>query len=256
MLSTMNLTGNSVLITGGGSGIGRALAIALHLRGNHVLVAGRRTGPLQSLAQDYPGIDWHPLDLTDTECIQRFAAMLEHRRPELNVLINNAGVMALESSIEPDPARSESVIATNLSGPVTLTSLLLPSLRNKPNAVIINVTSALAFVPLAIAPAYSASKAGLHAYTEAIRILLQDSGIQVIEVAPPRIATEMDGPARSGSGDVDAFVTEVLTTLATHPDATEIIVEAARMLRHAEREGRYDVVLAAINSATDAKDVL
>lgn len=252
----MDLTGNTVLITGGGTGIGRALALALHRRGNHVLVAGRRTAPLQALAQDHPGIEWHPLDLTDTECIRRFVAMLTQRRPELNVLINNAGVMALESCAAPDPAVSASVVATNLLGPITLTSLLVPSLLHRPDALIVNVTSALAFVPLAVAPTYSATKAGLHAYTEAIRILLRDSGIRVVEVAPPRVATAMDGPTRTDSVDADTFATEVLATLATHPNATEIVVEAAGVLRHAERDGRYDEVLAAVNSTIDTKDVL
>jgi uncharacterized oxidoreductase len=256
MLNIMNLTGNTVLITGGGTGIGRALAIALHRRGNRVLVAGRRTAPLQALARDRPGIEWHSLDLTDAECIRRFVARLEHRWPELNVLVNNAGIMVLESPAAPDPAASASVVATNLLGPITLTSLLVPRLRERPNAAIVNVTSALAFVPLAIAPTYSATKAGLHVYTDAIRILLSDTGIRVIEIAPPRVATEMDGPASTDSVDADAFASEVLTALAADPDATEIVVEAARMLRHAEREGRYDAVLAAVNSTIEAKDML
>jgi uncharacterized oxidoreductase len=256
MLGTMNLTGNTVLITGGGTGIGRALAIALHHRGNQVLVAGRRTAPLQALARDYPGIQWHPLDLTDTESIRRLVTMLEHRRPDLNVLINNSGVMAVENPAAPDPTTSASVVATNLLGPITLTSLLVPGLQNRPDAVIVNVTSALAFVPLAIAPTYSATKAGLHAYTDAIRILLRHSGIQVIEIAPPRVATEMHGPAHTDSVDAEAFTAEVLSTLAAHPDATEIVVEAARTLRHAEQEGRYDATLAAVNSTIEAKDAL
>ncbi len=252
----MNMTGNTVLITGGGSGIGRALALALHRRGNHVLIAGRRTAPLQAVARDHPGIEWHPLDLTDIEGIRRFVAMLEQCRPEVNMLINNAGVMALESSSAPDPATSAAVVATNLLGPITLTSLLIPNLRNRPNAMIINVTSALAFVPLATAPTYSAAKAGFHAYTDALRILLQDTGIRVVEVPPPRVTTAMDGPARTDSIDADAFADKVLTSLAADSDATEIIVDAARFLRYAERDGRYDVALAAVNAVMDAEDAL
>jgi uncharacterized oxidoreductase len=137
-----------------------------------------------------------------------------------------------------------------------LTSLLLPTLRNHPDATIINITSALAFVPLAIAPTYSATKAGLHTYTEALRILLQDSGVQVVEIAPPRVGTEMDGPGGTDSADVDEFVAEMMAALSAQPPATEVVVDASRALRYAEREGRYDRVLAAVNADVIAGDVL
>jgi uncharacterized oxidoreductase len=252
----MELTGNTVLVTGGGTGIGRAMAIALHRRGNRVVIAGRRTAALRAVAEACPGIEWHPLDVADTECIRRFVAMLERRWPDLNVLINNAGVMAIERPDTPDPAVSTSVVATNLLGPIVLTSLLLPTLRNHPDATIINITSALAFVPLAIAPTYSATKAGLHTYTEALRILLQDSGVQVVEIAPPRVRTEMDGPGGTDSADVDEFVAEMMAALSAQPPATEVVVDASRALRYAEREGRYDRVLAAVNADVIAGDVL
>lgn len=252
----MELTGNTVLVTGGGTGIGRAISIALHRRGNRVVIAGRRTAALRALAEAHPGIEWHPLDIADTARIGSFVAMLERRWPDLNVLVNNAGVMAIESPDTPDPAVSTSVVATNLLGPIVLTSLLLPTLRSRPDAAIINITSALAFVPLAIAPTYSATKAGLHAYTEALRILLHESGIHVIEIAPPRVSTEMDGPGDPDSVDVDEFVAEVMASLSAQPPVTEVVVDAARALRYAEREGNYGRVLAAMNSTVRAEDVL
>jgi uncharacterized oxidoreductase len=252
----MELTGNTILITGGGTGIGRAMAVALHERGNRVLIAGRTPATLRAVAEQHPGIEWHPLDLTDAETIERFVAMLDRRWPELNVLVNNAGAMALEDPATPDLEAITSVVGTNLLGPITLTSLLAPRLRALPRAAILNVTSALAFVPLAIAPTYSATKSGLHAYTDALRVLLQHSGIQVVEIAPPRIDTEMDGPNRGDSMTADEFVTQVLTALAADPAATEIVVDAARTLRDAERNGIYRDVLATVNATIGAEDVL
>jgi uncharacterized oxidoreductase len=252
----MELTGNTVLVTGGGTGIGRAMAIALHRRGNRVVIAGRRIAPLRAVAEEHPGIEWQQLDITDTECIRTFVATLERRWPDLNVLVNNAGVMAIERPDTPDPALSTSVVATNLLGPIVLTSLLLPTLRSRPDAAIVNITSALAFVPLAIAPTYSATKAGLHSYTESLRILLQETGIQVIEIAPPRVSTEMDGPGSTDSVEVNDFIADVMAALSAQPPATEVVVDAARVLRYAEREGNYDRVLAAVNSDIKAEDVL
>ncbi|OBB96355.1 SDR family oxidoreductase [Mycobacterium sp. 852002-40037_SCH5390672] len=252
----MRLTGNTVLVTGGGTGIGRALAIALHRRGNRVVITGRRAAALRAVAEAYPGIEWHPLDVAETESVRQFVATVGRRWPDVNVLINNAGVMALESPYAPDPAISTAVVATNLLGPIVLTSLLLPTLCNHPDAAIVNITSALAFVPLAIAPTYSATKAALHSYTESLRILLQESGIHVIEIPPPRIRTEMDGPGSADSVDVDEFVAEIMSTLSAQPHVTEVVVEAARALRYAEREGDYDGVLAALNTDIKAEDVL
>jgi uncharacterized oxidoreductase len=128
-----------------------------------------------------------------------------------------------------------------------LTSLLMPMLKAQPSAAIVNVTSALAFVPMAIAPTYSATKAGLHAYTESLRFLLHDSGIQVIEIAPPRVETEMDGPGDAYTMTVDDFIAEALWLMASRPDAGEVIVSAARGLREAERNGVYAEQFAAVN---------
>ncbi|WAJ47237.1 SDR family NAD(P)-dependent oxidoreductase [Mycobacterium sp. Aquia_216] len=252
----MQLSGNTILVTGGGTGIGRAMAIALSGRGNRVVIAGRRTAALRAVVDAYPSIEWHSLDVTDTESVGRFAATVERRWPDLNVLINNAGVMELESVDTLDPAVSTTIVATNLLGPIVLTSVLLPTLRRQPDATIVNITSALAFVPLAIAPTYSATKAGLHSYTESLRILLRESGIQVIEIAPPRVRTEMDSPRGADSVDADEFVAEVIAALSAQSDTSEVVVEAARAVRYADREGRYCAMLTALNTGIDAADVL
>ena len=243
----MRLTGNTILVTGGGSGIGLGLAVAFHQAGNRVVIAGRRIEALRSVTDAHPGISYLQLDLTDRQSIQRFIGDIEDEYPHLNVVVNNAGVMALEDLDAPDPDTTSRVIATNLVGPIVLTSLLIPKLKSRPDAAIINITSALAFVPMAIAPTYSATKAGLHAYTESVRFLLRDSRIQVIEVAPPRVEAEMDGRNDAFTMTVDEFVAETLRLISAEPDLDEVIVGAARGLRDAERDGLYTEQFAAVN---------
>ena len=243
----MQLTDNTILVTGGGSGIGRGLAVALHQAGNRVVIAGRRIDALRTVADENPGIEYLQLDVTDKPSIDRFIADIERLHPDLNVVVNNAGVMALEDLDAPDPDTVAAVVATNLLGPIVLTSLLIPRLKSRSGAAIVNVTSALAFVPLAITPTYSATKAGLHAYTESLRFLLKDSGIHVIEVVPPRVETEMDGPGDAYTITVDEFIDEVLGLMSGAPDADEVIVSAARGLREAERNGVYAELFAAVN---------
>ncbi len=243
----MRLTDNTILVTGGGGRIGRGLAVALHRAGNRVVIAGRRIDALRAVVDDHPGIEYLQLDVTDRQSIQRLTVDIERRHPDLNVVINNAGVMALEDLDAPDPATASAVIATNLLGPITLTSLLVPRLISRPGAAIVNITSALAFVPMATAPTYSATKAGLHAYTESLRFLLRDCGVQVIEVAPPRVETEMDGSGESFTMTVDDFIDEMLWLMSADPGADEVVVSAARGLREAERNGVYAEQFALVN---------
>ena len=141
----MDIAGNTILITGGGSGIGRALAEALHARGNRVLVTGRRAGPLQAVAAANPGMAWATLDMTDAGAIRAFAEQVARDWPDLNVLINNAGIMVAEDlNAEPfDPAIAEATVATNLLGPIRLTTALLPQLKRQPASPVMTVTSGL-----------------------------------------------------------------------------------------------------------------
>jgi uncharacterized oxidoreductase len=159
----MRLTGNTILVMGGGSGIGRGLAVALGRAGNRVIIAGRRIEALRAVAAEHPGITYLQLDQSDRQSIQRFIGEIERQYADLNVVVNNAGIMALEDMNAPDPDTASAVISTNLLGPIALTSLLMPTLKAQRGAAIVNVTSALAFVPMALAPTYSATKAGLHA---------------------------------------------------------------------------------------------
>ena len=168
----MKTTGNTILITGGGSGIGRELARELHALGNTVIVAGRTSSSLAETIKDRDGMHARTLDVGSAQDIARFAAELVKDFPTLNTLFNNAGIMAKEDWLA-DPVDltiTENTITTNLLGPIRLTAALLPHLRAQPIARVVNVTSGLAYVPLAHTPAYSATKAGLHAWTQSLRI--------------------------------------------------------------------------------------
>ena len=160
----MNLTGNTIFITGGGSGIGRALAEELYLRGNKIIISGRRKSHLDSVAKANPGIEGVELDIADPESIKAVVKKLTTEHPDLNVLINNAGIM------EPDQAAGViddkmlvSTVTTNLLGPIRLTSALVDQLKSRRGVIVYN-TSVLAYVPLAVAAVYSATKAALHSY--------------------------------------------------------------------------------------------
>src|SRR5579872_3684960 len=194
----MKTTGNTILITGGGSGIGRGLAEAFHALGNHVIIAGRRKQPLDETRAANPGMTALTLDIADAVNIRSFAARLATSYPALNVLINNAGIMRVENlQSQPDDLDdAESTIATNLLGPIRLTAALLPLLKKQPRSTIMNVSSGLAFVPMAPTPTYCATKAAIHSYTQSLRYQLQGSTIEVLELIPPYVATDLlNGPA-------------------------------------------------------------
>ncbi|WP_221091023.1 SDR family oxidoreductase [Deinococcus aquaedulcis] len=247
----MTITGKTVLLTGGGSGIGRALAEGLHDRGNTVLMAGRRLETLQEVAAARPNLHAYALDVTDPVSIAALTERMTAEHPTLNVLINNAGIMVAEDLLtQPDTATAEATVATNLLGPIRLTHALLPHLRRQPQATILNVTSGLASVPLAVTPTYSATKAALHSYTESLRWQLRGTAVQVTELAPPYVATEL---MPGGSQDPRAmpladFMEETLHLLDTQPNAPYVLVERVRPLRHAVANGTYDAVFRGLNA--------
>jgi uncharacterized oxidoreductase len=246
----MKTTGNTILITGGGTGIGRGLAEAFHALGNHVIVAGRRKQALDETTAANPGMTSLALDIEDPANIRSFAAELMARYPALNVLINNAGIMRLEKLQDSQEglADAESVIATNLLGPIRLTAALLPQLQKQPCSVIMNVSSGLAFVPLAPTPTYCATKAALHSYTQSLRYRLQGSATQVLELIPPYVATNLlGGAADPRAMPLGAFIAEVMQILKTQPEAVEICVENVKRLRFAAESGHYDSVFRGLN---------
>lgn len=227
----MKLTDNTILITGGASGIGRGLAEAFHQRGNKVIIAGRRKALLDKVVAANPGMEAIELDIANRISVDAAARVLITRYPSLNVLINNAGIMPFDdASGQLDDKNSRSTIDTNLLGPIRLTSALIEHLKRQPRAAIIHNTSILAYLPLAVSAVYSASKAALHSYAMSQRFLLQATNVTVQEIAPPWVDTDLMGK----SGDprampLDAFIAETMTLLAS--DDEELIVEAVRPVR-------------------------
>src|ERR1700722_16447801 len=185
----MNPTGNTILITGGGSGIGRGLAESLHALGNQVIIAGRRQRALDETTAANPGMKSLQLDIEHRAPIRAFAAKVIEEFPSLNALINNAGIMRAENFLDqqPDQADAGSIIATNLLGPIRLTAALLPHLQAQPNATIITGASGPAFMPRARPPTYCASTAALHPYTLSLRAQLRDPSVEVLELIPLQV---------------------------------------------------------------------
>ncbi len=249
----MITTGNTILITGGGSGIGRGLAEAFHAAGNHVIIAGRRREPLDETASAHPGMAVEVLDVGHADAILAFASQVTASYPALNVLVNNAGIMRAENLLRDpfDLGDAEATIATNLLGPIRLTAALLPHLRRQAAATVINVTSGLAFVPLVATPTYCATKAAMHSYSQSLRFQLRETAVDVIELAPPAVATDlMPGHAANPrSMPLDAYIAESMALLKAHPSAPEVCVEQVKRLRNAEASGRYDTVFGMLNEA-------
>jgi len=242
----MKITGNTILVTGGGSGIGRALAHRWHDAGNKVIVAGRTAQTLEETAHGRDDIHVMTFDAEDAAGIGTFAQELLNRFPALNVLVNNAGIMRFEDLTQKrDLTEAEETIVTNLLGPIRLTDALVDHLAATPDSAIINVTSGLAFVPLPRTATYSATKAALHSYTQSLRAKLAGK-VEVIEIAPPGVQTELTPgqSTREGYQPLDDFADEAMALLAQQPTPPEILVENVQRLRFAERDGTTDERLA------------
>lgn len=249
----MNITGNTILITGGGTGIGRALAESLHARGNRVIITGRREGPLKEVAAANPGMAWATLDVADAGAIAAFAAQVVKDHPGLNVLINNAGIMQAEDlTAEPFSLETaEATIATNLLGPIRLTMALLPHLQVQAASTVMTVTSGLAFIPLVATPTYNATKAAIHSWTQSLRTQLSGTSVEVLELAPPAVATDlMPGHAENpNSMPLADYTAEVIGLIeAGNTPRGEILVERVKPLRFAEANG-YEAVYRMLNGS-------
>jgi uncharacterized oxidoreductase len=248
----MNKTGNTILITGGGSGIGRGLAEALQAQGNQVIIAGRRKAALEETVAANPGMKFLTLDIDGAAAIKTFAAQVAAEFPALNVLINNAGIMRTENLLEQqeDLSDVEAIVATNLLGPIRLTAALLPQLRKQAHSTIINVSSGLAFVPLALTPTYSATKAALHSYTCSLRYQLKDTTTEVLEIIPPYVQTDLLGGAEDPRAmPLKDFIAQTIEILNTQPTPAENCVKNVHGLRFAEASGKFDAVFKGVNDA-------
>jgi len=249
----MRMNGNTILMTGGGSGIGRALAEAFQANGNQVIIAGRRKELLDETTAANPGMTATVLDIADGAAIQGFADQLTRGYPALNVVVHNAGIMRAESVRDGAVADAEATVATNLLGPIRLTAALLPALQAQPHATIMTVSSGLAFMPQALTPTYGATKAAIHSYTQSLRYQLKDTSVQVIELIPPYVQTELTGPGQASDPNampLQDFITETMDILKNSPDATEICVERVKPPRFAKVNGGYDAFFKRFNDAT------
>lgn len=246
----MKTQGNTILVTGGGSGIGRALAQRWHALGNAVIVAGRRQEALDETIAGRDGMHAYTLDIDDPRAIEKFAAKLVARHPDLNLLVNNAGVMRYEdATARRDLKDAEETVITNLLGPIRLTNALIDHLTRQPDAGIVNVTSGLAFVPLPKAPTYSATKAAMHSYTQALRQQLKGK-VEVVELAPPAVRTDLTPgqSARDGYMPLEEFAEEAIRLWQAQPTPEEINVERVRFLRFAERNEQVAEALEMLGS--------
>jgi uncharacterized oxidoreductase len=255
----MNTTGNTILITGGGSGIGRGLAEAFHKLGNHVIIAGRRKQVLDDTTAANPGMSSAVLDIENAASIRVFAAKLTTDFPALNAVIHNAGIMRPENLLaQPEELTdAEATITTNLLGPIRLTAALLPHLQKQPHAAILTVSSGLAFIPLAMTPTYNATKAAIHSYTQSLRYQLKSTNIEVIELVPPYVQTELMGSQQASDPramPLADYLNETIEILKTQPATTEILVERVKPLRFAEQNGpeKYTVFFTQFNDAMAA----
>jgi uncharacterized oxidoreductase len=249
----MNISGNTVFIPGSTSGIGLALALALQAKGNRVIIGGRRAELLERIAAEHPGIDTVRIDTADAASVESAAKEVLAKHRDLNVLIAMAGIMRIEDWHEPASflASAESVVTTNLLGPIRLIAAFVEHLRQQQDATIVTISSGLAFTPLAVTPSYNASKAAIHMLSESIRLQLADTTVKIVELEPPSVRTALV-PGQENSPfamDLDEFVAEVAALIEAHPDAKEIQVERVKFLRYGEARGDYDEVVATLNAA-------
>ncbi|HLW97613.1 MAG TPA: SDR family NAD(P)-dependent oxidoreductase [Candidatus Acidoferrales bacterium] len=237
----MRMKGNTIFITGGSSGIGKGLAEAFHKLGNQVIIAGRREDRMLGICDANPGMKYWFLDVTDRASIQKVAAEVIDEFPGLNCVINNAGLQKVHNLVgEPplDDAGMMEEISANLVGAIRVAAAFVPHLSKAKEAVLVNVSSGLAFVPLARYPVYCATKAAVHSFTLSLRYQLNGVGVKVIELIPPFVRTELGGEwkyaevERRGAPPpmpLDEFISEAMSELAG--DADEVAVgESKKML--------------------------
>lgn len=249
----MKMTGNTILITGATSGIGRALAEAFYDRGNRVIITGRRQALLDEISMKRPGLIGMALDLDDPVSLSRFTGHIRTGFPDLNILVANAGISRQEDmrTNDWDVTDAEAIVKTNIMGVLRITAALLAVLKGKPNATIMASSSNLAFIPRADFPTYCASKAFLHSWLQSLRHQLRDIPVEVLELAPPYVQTELTGGQQASDPramPLAVYVAEVMQLLESgnHPHG-EVLVERDKARRWAERDGNYEAAFAAMN---------
>ncbi len=227
----MNLTGNTIFISGGGSGIGRALAEQFHRLGNKVIIGGRRRERLAETIAANPGMECAEIDVSCPDSISNSCQHLVANFPALNVLINNAGIMQIDNvATAIDEHLLVSTIETNLMGTIRLTGALIEHLKAQRSATVMIVSSVLGFTPMAMTAVYCSTKAALHSYAMSLRFKLRDTSVGVLEVIPPWVRTELFNSSEEPRAmPLDEFIADTIDALAT--DADEIMVPRAAFLR-------------------------
>jgi uncharacterized oxidoreductase len=245
------MTPQTILITGATSGIGLGLAQRLQAQGHRLILTGRRQVLLDQATAEQPGMTGIQNDITDPKAISDLAGRLAKDHPDLSTVIHNAGIMQPEHLVTNQTTLTvaENTIATNLLGPIRLTHALMPQLLAQASARIITVTSGLAFVPLAVTPTYSATKAAIHSWTQSLRFQLEATNVTVHELAPPGVQTDLMPGHRTSPHAMpfDAFIDEVMAIMRQDPMPEEILVERVKGFRNAESEGRHSQTFEALN---------
>ena len=246
----MQIDSSTVFIPGATSGIGLGLALRLRAAGSTVIVGGRRTERLAAIAAEHPGIGTVEIDTADPASILRARDEVVARHPELDAVVLMAGIMEAEEFKDPSSLEiAERTVVTNLLGPIRLVHAFLPQLRSRGSATIVTVSSGLASVPLAVTPTYNATKAAVHSLSETLRVQLETTGVRVVELVPPATQTDLMGLKDNPTAlPLEDFLDEVMGILETQPEVAEVLVERVKWQRHAEREGRYDEVFAALSA--------
>ncbi|UOQ70125.1 SDR family oxidoreductase [Hymenobacter cellulosilyticus] len=233
----MNLANNTVLITGGASGIGLALAQRFVQAGSQVIAVGRREDKLREAQAQLPGLHTRVCDVASATDRQELLRWVQAEFAQVNVLVNNAGIQnrlqLTTDNQDWDTLRQEIVI--NVEAPIHLAMLFIPHLQQQPNPVIINVTSGLSFAPAAFAPIYSATKAALHSFTLSLRHQLAATPIKVLEIVPPAVNTDLGGAGLHTFGvPVDAFADSIMERLANGEE--EVGYGTSEEIRQASRQ--------------------
>ncbi|MFF1459409.1 SDR family oxidoreductase [Streptomyces sp. NPDC058330] len=239
----MDLSDRTVLVVGGTSGIGRELARRFSAAGSTVAVGGRSTEALSELAGE--GFGTIGVDVTDSASVASARDTALARYPDLDTVVVMPGVMLLEDLRDPAHFEAaEMTIDTNLMGTIRVIDAFTPHLVGRGAGTFVTVTSGIAFLPFPPMPTYAASKAAVHAYSEALRAQLDGTGVSVVELVPPAVATAGQEKVNPHALPLDDFATEVMHLLSADPTPREIVVKAALMHRWAERDGSYDDLVA------------
>ena len=239
----MKSQGNTILITGAGSGIGRAYAEAFAALGNQVIIAGRNRKALDEVRSVFDGMAAYEVDMARADSIRELARKVVADYPKLNVVFNVAGIMKPENVLQQQAGVDDATatIETNLLGPIRLIAALLPALTKQSSATIVTVSSGLAFVPMAMTPTYCATKAAIHSYSQSLRYQLETTHVEVCEIIPPYVATSLMGEHQANDPNampLADFISESMRIMLAEPTPPEINVERVHPLRFAEASGK------------------